>query len=139
MLLCLLFPDVERRYSSVLVQFSSTLATTPTSGPFRFDHVVFSDGNGYDPLLGVYTAPFTGVYVISAKFFDFNLNRNLLDRMGFDITAGTSGHEDSSHSSTFTIKLQAGDKVWLESIVGRAYNLYGGYHSYFSGVLISAE
>ena len=144
------FPEVESGHSSFLAQFSALQATTPTSGPFRFDHVVFDDGNGYDPLLGVFTAPFTGVYVISAKFYtrgsqpshpiiDFKLNGNILDRMGFDITAGTSGHEDSSRSSTFAVRLQAGDKVWLESIGGRAFNLFGRYHSYFSGALISAQ
>ena len=49
--------------------FSDGKVNTPASGPFHFDVVIFNDGNGYDPTIGIFTAPVSGVYIFAAQFF----------------------------------------------------------------------
>ena len=80
---------VQERHTAISAPFSRQRVTTPASGPCTFDQVVFNDGNNYDPSLGVYTAPFSGVdlfslqlHTISPLFFCTpNLVMNLMTQM----------------------------------------------------------
>ena len=142
--------DLERRHAAFLAQFSASEAATPASGPFKFDLVVFNDGGHYDPSLGIFTAPYTGVYVFSAKFFtdgtqtthpvlDIKVNGNTQDRMSFGKPSLEIGREQSSHTTSVTLRLQAGDRVWVETYQNRVYKVYGLFHTFFSGALLYSD
>ena len=62
------------------------------------------------------------------------MNGNTLARQAFEEGQG----QEDSDSTTVNIQLQAGDKVWVASEEGEEYHLWGGFHSFFTGVLITA-
>ena len=50
------------------------MVSGPESTPLNFDHVIFNDGNNYDPTSGVFTAPFSGEALCFCFFFiDINI------------------------------------------------------------------
>ena len=61
--------DTKDHQVAFLAQLSNGKVDTPASGPFQFDVVIFNDGNGYDPAIGIFTAPVSGVYMFAAQFF----------------------------------------------------------------------
>ena len=68
------------------------------------------------------------------------INGSGFDTVAFDEQIVTSGYGDNTRSSTFTVRLHAGDKVWVETHANRVYELYGkAGGSFFSGVLISSD
>ena len=61
-----------------LAQFSAAgKVTTPGAGPFHFDKVIFNDGHGYDPTIGIFTAPVSGVYIFAAQFFTYDVGTSM--------------------------------------------------------------
>ena len=74
----LLHTDTKDGQVAFLAQFSSTESViTPASGPFHMDKVIFNDGNGYDPLTGIFTAPVSGVYIFAAQFFTHSVGTDV--------------------------------------------------------------
>ena len=142
--------ESARRHAAFLAQFSAQRVGGPDSTALKFDHVIFNDGDHYDPSLGIFTAPYPGVYVFSAKFFtdgtqaahpvlDVKVNGNTQDRMSFGEPGLEGGVQQSSHSTSMTLRLRAGDRVWVESYKSRVYKLYGIFHTFFSGALLYSE
>ncbi|KAK7102026.1 EMILIN-1-like [Littorina saxatilis] len=146
--------DARNLRSGFLAQFSEFNVTTG-SGHYKFDQVVFNDGNDYDSATGVYTAPCTGIYLISAKIFiaplpktrpvfDIRLDATnqgkvsttILDRISFGMSA-INETGPASASTTVTVRLEAGNRLWVESM--NVYSLKGKFRTFFSGVLLSAD
>ena len=111
----------------------------------HFETILLNEGSGYDPTTGHFTAPAPGVYQFS-YFVAHNtnppsqtwarlmakghvVNAAVADAMhtGIDIQGGNVG----------IVRLQKGDKAWIESWWQSDAVLNAGYHfSTFSGVLI---
>ena len=126
-------------------QFSADHPTAQITSPFKFDQVIFNDGNAYNPTLGVFTAPFPGVYTFSLQIFTYGSERPVVDirvngrvahRMALDTTtlAGSQNGEDSD-SMSVTLKLAQGDRVWVETIIDNI-SLWGSVHTFFTGALL---
>jgi hypothetical protein len=63
------------------------------------------------------------------------VNGNPQARLAFDADASTASGEDSD-STSFTTKLSANDRVWVNSAGNQAYTFHGLYHTFFSGALL---
>lgn len=142
--LCLFFfPSAAslEHHVAFKVTFSPSTLRPPGTGPYKFDMVIFNDGNAYDPVLGVFTAPYSGVYIFSFQIFthlaerptiDIKVNGNIAARMAVDTTNETP----QSDSTTLTVKLLRGDRVWAEAGDSSAIDVYGPNHTFFSGALL---
>ena len=130
-------------------QFSAAHPATQVSSAFKFDQVTFNDGDAYDPMLGLFTAPFPGVYTFSVQIFtygaerlvvDIQVNGGLAHRMALDTSLlGGSQHGEDSDSMTLTLRLAQGDRVWVEGFGGQGTaTLWGGGHTFFTGALLYA-
>ena len=126
--------------------------TAPGTGPYQFDHVIFNDGDAYNPALGVFTAPYDGVYVFATQLFtqaeeramnDIVVNGNSASRMALDAASqgsSSSAEREQSVVTTVNVKLVQGDTVWVQNGYGHPVPLgiYGKYHSLFTGALLYA-
>ncbi|KAK7505775.1 hypothetical protein BaRGS_00003046 [Batillaria attramentaria] len=127
-----------------LARYSVLHGQTMPGNTFKFGEVTLNDGNGYDASLGVFTAPYAGVYIIAFQFFtdgeerplvDIVVNGNTLVRMALD-TRDVEAHDESA-STSIVVMLQAQDKVWVEAPGDdNHYKFWGGAHSFFSGALL---
>ncbi|PVD19652.1 hypothetical protein C0Q70_20142 [Pomacea canaliculata] len=108
------------------------------NAPIPFHAVDFNVGNAYDHLSGIFTAPHSGVYLLSTQMFpqftgdvlvDIYKNGGILARMRvYDSALPTS------ESTSIIDHANAGDKYWVQVTVGG--HVYAGVHSYFSGVIV---
>ncbi|PVD19651.1 hypothetical protein C0Q70_20141 [Pomacea canaliculata] len=108
------------------------------NAPIPFHAVDFNVGNAYDPLSGIFTAPHSGVYLLSTQIFpqfagdvlvDLYKNGGIIIRMRvFDSTSPTS------ESTSITDHANAGDKYWVQVNVGG--HIYAGAHSFFSVTIV---
>lgn len=108
------------------------------NAPIPFHAVDFNVGNAYDHLSGIFTAPHSGVYLLSTQMFpqftgdvlvDIYKNGGILARMRvYDSVLPTS------ESTSIIDHANAGDKYWVQVTVGG--HVYAGVHSYFSGVIV---
>jgi hypothetical protein len=133
------------------VHFSSSgnIIQTPIGGyPFKFDSVIFNDGQAYSPQTGVFTTPVSGVYTFAIQIFntaaqrqllDIMVNGNIASRMGMD-THVTGGDPQDSGMTAVIIKLVQGDRVWVQQADG--YNaqltIFATIHTFFDGALLYA-
>ncbi|KAK7089792.1 cerebellin-1-like [Littorina saxatilis] len=102
---------------------------------------VFNLGNGYDPQLHVFVAPYSGIYIFNFQIFcnqpgdllvDLIKNGHIAVRMRvFDQTYNTS------EASSVTQQVTSGDRFWI--VFDRDVSLHNGVHSFFSGTLVSAD
>lgn len=103
-----------------------------------------NDGNGFDVRHGNFTAPTTGVYVLSVSiyteshveiFLDLVSNGNLVISFYAD---GRTDH--ASQTNTFPMLLKEGDMVWLRATQGTEGRQWYGIKSYllnsFCGYLL---
>ncbi|AWO99318.1 putative caprin-2-like [Scophthalmus maximus] len=114
-----------------------------TNVPMPYAIVTLNDGMGYNPFLGVFTAPRAGVYV-----FAFTVYSSVSARLYHKVqliwngtpTAGAfeNNREDNEDSATqlVVLQLQKGDQVYVQLTSGRklcdylAYNIFTGYMLY---------
>ena len=66
------------------------------------------------------------------------MNGHTYVRLAFDAESNTMTHGELSDSTSFSVKLHAGDEVWAESPES-ALNLWGIYHTFLSGALLYAN
>ena len=64
---------------------------------------------------------------------DIKVNGGVVSRMSLDTTASANG--DDSDATSVVVRLNAGDKVWVESGNG-AHTYVSDVHTYFTGFLI---
>ncbi|KAK7505879.1 hypothetical protein BaRGS_00003150 [Batillaria attramentaria] len=135
------FAGTLHRRVAFLVQ-AATDRTMPQSSPYKFDQIILNDGNGYDATLGVFTAPYAGVYILALQVFvnvgerpmlDITVNGNVVSRMALDTRSLPVN--DESDSTTVVVKLKAQDRVWVQSLTG-AYTYWGVFHTFFTGCLL---
>ncbi|XP_008296687.1 cerebellin 18 [Stegastes partitus] len=138
------------------VAFKATIDPNATThgncfGPFNIDMpipygiVSFNDGYGYNPNLGIFTAPCAGVYVFSITIYssvdkdsrlyhDVRLMKNKLILVSV-WENNREDHEDNA-SQVVVVEMHKGDQVYVELIAGRnlcrslKYNIFTGYILY---------
>ncbi|KAF3847889.1 hypothetical protein F7725_020917 [Dissostichus mawsoni] len=87
-----------------------------TNVPIPYNHVTLNHNNGYNPAMGVFTAPAAGVYVFSFSVF--------------------SQENGRLYYQSVVLELQRGDQVYIELMSGRklckflAENIFTGYMLY---------
>ncbi|CAG6006638.1 cerebellin 18 [Menidia menidia] len=125
--------------------------TKPCFGPFNtnvpipFKSVTLNAGKRYNPALGVFTAPKSGVYVFSFTIYSaVEPNGRLYHKVQLmkngivGVSVWENNREDSEDSATQVVALELlrGDQVYLELISGRKlcadlqYNIFTGYIVY---------
>ena len=138
-----LFPATLEQHVAFRAIFSAGSLHAPTSGPYKFDHTIFNQGNGYNAISGIFTAPISGVYTFSFQIYtqaaerpvtDIRVNGNVASRMSFDIRSPSSVSQ--SGMTTVIVSLSQKDQVWVEAGYGDSMYIYGGIHTFFSGVLL---
>eukprot|EP00105_Crassostrea_gigas_P027750 XP_011449190.2 PREDICTED: heavy metal-binding protein HIP-like [Crassostrea gigas] len=104
-----------------------------------FDKVSLNEGNAYDNISGIFTAPLDGIYsftwtilTASGKYFVTELVLNG-QRVAYNHADGR-GHDGfpmtTSHAK---IKIKKGDKVWIRATGNYGQYAHGGHYCYFSG------
>ncbi|XP_029135266.2 cerebellin 18 [Labrus bergylta] len=155
-----LWEDISKLKYSVMgltegykVSFKATMDSRlgPCFGPFNTDVpipyslVALNDGNGYNPSLGAFTAPRSGVYLFSFTVYSsvgsgerlyhqIQMKKNGVDMVG----VWENNREDGEDSATQVaiLDLQNGDQVYMELMSGRKlcdhlqYNIFTGYMVY---------
>nr|KAG5713341.1 hypothetical protein BaRGS_024889 [Batillaria attramentaria] len=123
-------------------QLPSAQATIPANAPVRFVEQ-YDVGGGYDPTTGVYTVPISGVYTFQFQMYPVVVQDLRIDLYGNNHIVVRSGCYDSSATeytscaSSITVHANAGDKFWLQTTLAGDY--FDGYHSFFTGAMISAD
>ena len=112
----------------------------------KCDQVLLNDGNSYSPFTGTFTAPSSGVYLLTFNIAVFDENAQTLVKLVknnsnvVDATAVSVGsNHDVMGGNTAIIRLNQGEAVWLEIYDGidseaRSYPAYR--FTTFSGVLL---
>ena len=114
----------------------------PTSGSHVIlPTVVNNQGNAYNPVSGVFTAPFNGSYcfIFSTLATESNANANAYlmvdDREVAYVDAYKGSYEWEAGGNQAVVTLVAGQTVWLKS----NSNSYYAPSTTFSGFLIGAD
>ncbi|XP_040030033.2 cerebellin 18 [Gasterosteus aculeatus] len=116
-----------------------------TNVPIPYSNVTLNDANGYNPALGVFTAPCAGVYVFSftvhscvleneSLYYKVQLMRNGV----VEASVWENNREDFEDNANHVVvlKLERGDQVYIELMSGRRlctqqpFNIFTGYILY---------
>uniref|UniRef100_A0A665V510 Cerebellin 18 n=1 Tax=Echeneis naucrates TaxID=173247 RepID=A0A665V510_ECHNA len=113
--------------------------------PIPYGIVTLNDGMGYNPALGVFTAPSPGVYVFSYTVYS-SVEENgrlyykvqLMHNQTPIASVWENNREDGEDSATqvVTLELRQGDQVYVELTSGRTlckylqFNIFTGYILY---------
>uniref|UniRef100_A0A672ITG7 Cerebellin 18 n=1 Tax=Salarias fasciatus TaxID=181472 RepID=A0A672ITG7_SALFA len=113
--------------------------------PLPFSEVTLNDGFGYNPTLGIFTAPKSGIYVFSFTIYSYVgesdtkpvlLKKNIILPSGFNRNCVLSHISPFLHSQIVILRLVQGDQVYLDLLSGRKicrhleYNIFTGYMLY---------
>ncbi|KAL2096599.1 hypothetical protein ACEWY4_008747 [Coilia grayii] len=117
-----------------------------TNVPIPFDNVPLNLGNGYNPTLGVFTAPYTGYYSFSYTIYSnvgaANNRLYYLVHLMLDSEVLASSWEDNredsedSASQTVVVKVRRGCQVYVQLQSGRQLCGQEAGRSSFSGFLL---
>ncbi|XP_071166059.1 heavy metal-binding protein HIP-like [Mytilus edulis] len=106
----------------------------------KFNDVKINIGGGYDSSTGIFTAPRSGIYIISCTIMasgssevQFQLNKN--DQLYTNGYATKSGYAAQTINSL--VDLRKGDKMYIKHRTGASQPVYGEHFSTFSGYLLS--
>jgi len=141
-------PTRTERSVAFMAQLAADLVNPANGHVVVFNDVITNEGNGYNRLHGIFTAPVNGTY---------NFNLIVSSRPGTGQTLHINIKKDGiltgyifldhsnnmwfRRSTDITLRLQQGNEIWVEvtSVVG-AHVLAGGkFHTHFSGFLISID
>lgn len=96
--------------------------------------MLLNDGNGFDVRHGHFTAPTTGVYVLSISIYIDNhvdMYIDLVSNGNLVITLYADGRTDhASQTNTFPMILKEGEMVWLRAHQGMEGRRVYGYKNY---------
>ncbi len=136
------------------VQRNAKFNTTNIAIPFQVARL--NIGGAFDLSSGIFTAPRTGTYffsfiglpefltssTVSQMLIDLFWNGNEVGR-GVSEEANTLGGQNEQLSIQSTLRLNAGDKIWVQIISMTAgmflYDSAGSHHNHFSGWLLEEE
>ncbi|KAK3098885.1 hypothetical protein FSP39_023978 [Pinctada imbricata] len=128
-------------------ELGHTLDKPNVGSPVIFDVVHLNDGNAYNNIHGVFTAPVSGLYHFTLELASPNegsaLHKVRVQMMrswyvvGYVFLDG-DGPYWSKSSATATLHLSRGDDIWVKVMYrdGQAQIAGSSYHSIFSGFLI---
>ncbi|XP_036392509.1 cerebellin 18 [Megalops cyprinoides] len=146
--------DIEELTGGMKVAFTTSLSHAGCFGPFTtnvpipYNVISLNQGNGYNPALGAFTAPRTGLYS-----FSFTAYSDVIDataRLYHQVRLMKNGQvvasvwednrEDSEDSGTQTVllSLNRGCQVYVELQSGRQLCNDLANHNTFSGYLVYA-
>ncbi|CAJ1066147.1 cerebellin-1 [Xyrichtys novacula] len=113
--------------------------------PIPYSTVSLNDGFGYNPTLGLFTAPRAGVYVFSATVYSYvgetgrlRYKVQMMKNGELIVSVWEDNREDTEDSATLVtiVELKRGDQVYMELMVGRRlcsnlpYNVFTGFMLY---------
>ncbi|XP_056297169.1 cerebellin 18 [Pseudoliparis swirei] len=125
--------------------------TLPCFGPFNtnvpipYSIVSFSDGHAYNPSLGIFTAPCSGVYVFSftvyssvgeAKLLYHKVQLMVNGVVAVSVWENNREDFEDNANQVVVLQLQRGDQVYVELVAGRKLcshlenNIFTGYMLY---------
>ncbi|KAK7487912.1 hypothetical protein BaRGS_00020813 [Batillaria attramentaria] len=111
------------------------------NSPIHFSTVAFNNGQAFNPTLGVFTAPYSGVYIFSFQLFPHFGGDTLIDFFKNGAIILRARVYDASYStseaSTMVEHAQAGDQYWLQ--INKGGQVYSNFHSFFSGALLEPD
>ncbi|XP_054650777.1 cerebellin 18 [Dunckerocampus dactyliophorus] len=106
-----------------------------TKVPIAYTEVSLNYGNGYNPSLGIFTAPHAGVFVFSCTVYSLvNMVKN--GEVMTSVWENNMENGEDSASQTLTLEMQRGDQVYMELDVGKQlcqnlnHNVFSGYMLY---------
>ena len=107
----------------------------------KYNHVLNNLGGGYNHRTGHFTAPYSGIYTISASVMSqpsnnmhFKIVKN--GQMLSMLYSANDTYPLASH--TLNLPLTTGDQIWVERHTGRQLHSHGyGPYNIFSGALIN--
>ena len=111
----------------------------------KCDQVLLNDGNSYSPFTGEFTAPISGVYLLTFNIalYDVNMKTSVkLVKNNVNIVDASVQSLGSSHDemggNTAILRLDQGDAVWLKNdgAEGEARSHIAYRFTTFSGVLL---
>jgi len=130
---------MTERPVAFLATLSMDLQHAGANQPVVFDRVVTNVGNAYNPHVGVFTAPVSGIYVFSVSLLNYpghttnyHLNKNNDVISAIYLHAPDAGHHEAT-SQTVVLQLTKGDDVTLrnmspdESLRGYNYCTFAGF------------
>jgi len=109
-----------------------------------FNQVLINDGNGYNSLTGIFTAPVTGTYFFNFTIHVWDLINAKLVKDGHDLVAivAASPHDlakGEQNSNSVVVQLNVGQSVWAQSYFNADVTV-DGYEDFrvvtFSGFLL---
>lgn len=136
---------ITERKASFLGQLPTTTdgrTNVPKQAPIRFSEV-FDLGNGFNPVTGVYTAKYSGVYVINFQIFPYFTNVDFLVdlKMNGNILVRSRATENPTYSASVSsgvsVRVRIGDQLWVET--SREDMYWGSVHSFLSITLVTPE
>uniref|UniRef100_A0A8W8JB26 C1q domain-containing protein n=3 Tax=Magallana gigas TaxID=29159 RepID=A0A8W8JB26_MAGGI len=113
-----------------------------TGGTLVFPVVIYSEGTGYNPSTGIFTAPTAGTYVFYVSvqsahqkliYLDIVLNGSAKVRAMAWYNSGSSVNMIQTGTNLVILHLQTGDKVWVRRGGGDGYYSDGYHITTFSG------
>ncbi|XP_076454793.1 complement C1q subcomponent subunit C-like [Babylonia areolata] len=130
-------PKQTASFRTELAVLDEVTARTPI--PFKLD---FAVGEGdYNQTTGVYTVAVPGVYSFGFQLYpkrSTSYHITLFVNSSKIILSRCHSNEYSTSCAASTLlRVQKGDRVWVEASYGRAYG--SGYGSYFFGALVSPD
>nr|XP_011432555.2 complement C1q-like protein 2 isoform X2 [Crassostrea gigas] len=113
-----------------------------TGDTLVFPVIIYSEGTGYNPSTGIFTAPTAGTYVfyISVQsamhkyiYFDIVLNGSAKVRALAWYNSGNSIAIHQTGTNLVILHLQTGDSVWVKRGGGTGYHSDSAHIMTFSG------
>jgi hypothetical protein len=118
----------------------SSASSSWNSGTLVFPAVVYNIGRGYDPNTGIFTAPVDGHFVFFVNIQSLGSNYvhvDIVHNSSPKVRAMASTPDYSPGSNLAVLRLQKGDRVWVEHSGGKGYHTHSDVPlTTFSGFLI---
>ncbi|XP_052767959.1 uncharacterized protein LOC128208435 [Mya arenaria] len=130
-------PEVPVAFTAVNMVLQGNIGVNQN---ILFDNVILNEGNGYHPLHGIFIAPISGLYLITASLLHGPLNQYFhaaIMHQGNEIARlhGTINTYDAS-TQTVILMVHAGEEIWVRSLDFANENVFGSRYSSFSGYLL---